>query len=703
VTNSSYLVKRFFEAGLGKRSLGGLQEYRYARAKMPLDRDDAIFIYLSDPFFRLLTGPQYRVEMTRRMRALGDLQLYEMAQLAAKMEGVAATSPAELVHEGFLPSALLDRCDGSRPMHHGGRPIDSLRGAPGVFLPIPDVPLGKITAGEAQSYRQFVEKYRRQWQRIDPVTVGITRRPDLERKRERVPLDVQITPYAREHYQALFQLLGPPENRWRAPIAGDLMAIDMRVQNLGQLWSAMPFWQGHLFGAVRDFSPGFTIRNGVVETIPLRASGLLGSDYPAYIGVRTERGGNSPFGSFDRHLGPTDASGCSQSPDAMFSLLEWRRVGNDGSFVWAHRKEILEAVTPVAMEQADRPSQIRFRLGDLADAKIGPALQAICYMHARRISATNAQFLSELTQQLGVRPADAARTAEQLLGARLVCPLGGEYQLDAQSRGVPRWRSTGWPRDSVYDETAVPQSYRFPFLDWLRGAEIHFNLTPTVLSVHAELDVKPGARSEPVSPKRRPRAAAVSGPYQVEKPEIVQTRASEPEPYRIADRQPLTRPFGDLAAFVDVEVPEDAAVFVNGAPTRSTGVFRRYVSSGLAPGLQYPFEFRTLMIRESQRVEQTQQVNLRAGETAHLVFTRHQATPVDTAFRIGDAVLVSTDRAPLAIGDAVLARIPQGRRLPVLQIQDGWLWTLTEENGRRLEGWVPMENVILSSRTSARR
>jgi len=54
---------------------------------------------------------------------------------------------------------------------------------------------------------------------------------------------------------------------------------------------------------------------------------------------------------------------------------------------------------------------------------------------------------------------------------------------------------------------------------------------------------------------------------------------------------------------------------------------------------------------------------------------------------------------PLAVSDTVLARIPQGRRLTVLQVQGDWVWTSTEENGRRVEGWVPAENVILFART----
>jgi uncharacterized protein (TIGR03000 family) len=494
-------------------------------------------------------------------------------------------------------------------------------------------------------------------------------------------------------------VLGPADRQWRVPAAGDLLAIDMRVGNLQRLWSAIPFGQGYLFGGVRDFSPSCTIADGQVETVPLRAGSLLDTDYPAYLGLKTQNGRADPLRSLDRHGGPADALGYSQSPEAFFSLLEWRYTGEDGLIAWAHRKDILEAVVPAGMEETERPAQIRFRLGDLGESKFGAALQAICYMHARRISTTNTHFLAELTQQLGIPAAEARVAAEELLGAKLVCPLGGEYRLEPRGGTAPHWKSTGWPRESVYDETAVPGNYRFSFLQWLHGAEIYFNLTPTVLSVHAELEVATRSGAELAEPGSRPRAASRPQPYVAERPVIVPAQALEPEPRPMRIDKPAASSDARGTAFFDVDVPDGALVFVNGAPTRSKGTFRRYVSSGLAPGLWYPFEVRVLMTREGQRVEQIQRVRLRAGETKHLVFTPQQAVPVDTVLGAGGVVLVAADGTPLAVSDTVLARIPQGRRLTVLQTQGDWVWTFTEENGRRIEGWVPAENVVLFART----
>jgi hypothetical protein len=61
-------------------------------------------------------------------------------------------------------------------------------------------------------------------------------------------------------------------------------------------------------------------------------------------------------------------------------------------------------------------------------------------------------------------------------------------------------------------------------------------------------------------------------------------------------------------------------------------------------------------------------------------------------------VLVTTDGARLAVSDKVLAHVPQGRQLTVLQIEDTWIWTSIEENGSRIEGWLAADDLILFAR-----
>src|SRR5262249_12367527 len=114
VATSQTIVRRFFEAGTGKESLADLKEFHYARALMPLAREDTLFVYLSDPWFRLLVSPEYRVEMTRRMQAEAEIELVHLARLAARAEKQPAETLDQLIAGGFLPRSLGRRPDGSR-------------------------------------------------------------------------------------------------------------------------------------------------------------------------------------------------------------------------------------------------------------------------------------------------------------------------------------------------------------------------------------------------------------------------------------------------------------------------------------------------------------------------------------------------------------------------------------------------------------
>lgn len=82
-------------------------------------------------------------------------------------------------------------------------------------------------------------------------------------------------------------------------------------------------------------------------------------------------------------------------------------------------------------------------------------------------------------------------------------------------------------------------------------------------------------------------------------------------------------------ALLSVNVPASARVFVNGRPTSSTGALRRYISRGLQPGMSYTYEVRAEATINGETVEETQVVQLRAGDTARLEF-RLQPKPETT-------------------------------------------------------------------------
>ena len=76
----------------------------------------------------------------------------------------------------------------------------------------------------------------------------------------------------------------------------------------------------------------------------------------------------------------------------------------------------------------------------------------------------------------------------------------------------------------------------------------------------------------------------------------------------------------DQVAHVTVRVPADAVIWFNGAKTTQTGPVREFVSPPLASGYQYTYELQARWTEAGQTVTQTQQVAVRPGERAFVVF-----------------------------------------------------------------------------------
>lgn len=73
-------------------------------------------------------------------------------------------------------------------------------------------------------------------------------------------------------------------------------------------------------------------------------------------------------------------------------------------------------------------------------------------------------------------------------------------------------------------------------------------------------------------------------------------------------------------AQLNVQVPADATVIVNGHLTQSTGADRQYVSKGLEAGRSYRYELLVELVRGEQTLRQTKTVELRANQSASLQF-----------------------------------------------------------------------------------
>jgi hypothetical protein len=466
-TTSLELVKRFYAAGAGRDALGKTEEFRYARSLMSLDRDDTVFLYMSDAFFRNITAPHYRVEMARRLVAVADIELVQLAKLAAAGEGKPGGSVEELIEGSLLPPKFGPLPDGSHVVIDGGDVYDSLRGRRGSFLPVPDVPVSRVASFEADEYNRFADFYRARWGRIDPVIVGL-KKTSLSQGREQVTADVLMTPLAPGHFDCLRKYAGPADPLRMAPLAGDLAVFDFVMPNQ------------RVFGALRDFGPPGDIEFG--RLLPL---GHLRDWLVGYVGTLGEVG---VLGFLNIGFPPPDAAGYSVSP-----IGGWRRQF-DHYTVFSFHPQILAEVTPqLRLEEAKRPAQLRVRIDDPTNARIMPLANNWAYWRTRETSLNNLRLLQAMDQQLHVPPESCRQAAEFLLDAKLIDPLGGQYVYRAEGENFGRWTSTileNQPAAGGPLTSKAPEGYLAPPWTWFRGLDLEASMTEKNLSAHAEIIMK---------------------------------------------------------------------------------------------------------------------------------------------------------------------------------------------------------------------
>ncbi len=471
VTNSRELVRRFYEAGAGKDALASLDEFRYARSQHSLTEPSTAFLHLSDNFFRNLLSPKYRAEMTRRALADVEIENMELARLAARAEAVKIESVDDVFRLGFLPAAAAKRPDGSKVVLSNGRYIDSLRGARGFFIPVADMEITKLTLREVEAYAHFKRQYAQVWERVDPVTINITKQPIAERPgRERVVLQIRICPVARSRYGFVSNFFAPPQTKRLASIPGSL--FELQARGKGPQFSAYC-----LFGAIdgefpTEIKAGQIVRGGLEQELkPL----FFVTDNRQLVNDFIRPGKFEDDRDYD-------------TPQSWFG---WLRQTRDFT-VLAGAKELLGHVAPnLKFEEAERPAQLRLRVADLSAAKAFARIRADSYLNDARISVGTAVLLNDLTQEFRLAPNDGLDVAERVLNGRVTCMLGGELKHAPAPEDFAHWRSSKLTAGRMRSINAVPNDYRCRVLDWWHGLDLEFSITEQTLHVRAELEIQP--------------------------------------------------------------------------------------------------------------------------------------------------------------------------------------------------------------------
>ncbi len=472
VSSSRYIVKRFFEAAEGKRSLAGNLDFIRARHIMPLDRQDTVFVYLSRQFFHNLLSPRYQIELARRNRSLANIQLFQLAQMAAASEGFASDSVQQMILHGLLPQNFNQLPDGSHCDFNGEQWVDTLRGRRGYFKPIADMPIESITPAESAWLEDRLSTFDRELQQVDPLVVAIKR---FERGGdvERVIFDARISPFGQQSYGWLATLLGPPMEYQITSGADDLISFQASLAGNGWLGNGEPF---QLFAAVQgDLPPKTDLRpTNILEVYQLLKS------TPGYLGAWPKPGYLDRLPALGR---VPDENGYTYS-----RILDlWRLQHGQFSLVSFERDRLEQVRHQLQIVPAERPAQVRLRVGDLANSNLKTWANVMYFQRGWKTSVANVRLLNAMIQQFRLPPPAALERAEQLLGVRLVCPLGGQFQLTPTPSGRAVWVSDQWP---AFANPVVPDEYVAPPLEWFRGLQLDVYQLQTQFIVHGALDIQ---------------------------------------------------------------------------------------------------------------------------------------------------------------------------------------------------------------------
>ncbi len=524
VTNSQHLVSRFIQASQGINSLGALNEFRHARSqtsqiiKRRLNQEPLAMLYLSDPFFQHLISPGFRIELTRRHQAENELRQFQLALMMAKSERLDATTIDRLIELKYFPPRFGTRPDASYLILERGNLRDSLRGAMGYFTPIADVPPQQATRTEVIAYQQFIVEYSQKWRKIDPVTVVFSSDQPDGNGIFRVGLDIVITPYAQQHYATLREHLATAGGQRVAPMRNDLVSLDTSIRLEHDSFSSHRLYLG-----LRDDDVPFMLKHGEIELLN-EARGTSYAKNNSYAAIsppsnemlkflasvfnrvqrehdvrkvavaplppapRPPANGVGPFGLLGFLIaGVVVNNNHNLLKDTLQHLLP---VASNYEWTVASLNQSLreEALQEIATEWVNDAPQVRLRVGSLSNSKVEPYIQAYTYLASRRTSYENSRFLNDATEWLQLPIEESRQSIETVLGTQLRCPLGGDFQLN-HGDGHSCWTGTRWPTASLFTETTTPASWKFSFLDWLRGLELQFNLEQTTLRANINLKI----------------------------------------------------------------------------------------------------------------------------------------------------------------------------------------------------------------------
>ncbi|HYO25578.1 MAG TPA: hypothetical protein VEQ85_11600 [Lacipirellulaceae bacterium] len=477
VTTSLRLVHRFLQAGAGERSLATSAGFLHVRRELPHDRADAVFAYLSPEFVRELTSPAVWIEAQRRARSQREVDVRRLARLEAAAEGISATTVEELMAADILPAGFASRWDGSALLESESGPSDSQRGRIGYFVPTGDRDVEGATPTEAAAYRRFCDRFRAEVGQTPPLAVAIQRLPLADGSGETLAADLVATPLEHVKLGRFADMLGEPSSDRVASVPGDVARLELVLESI-----ASPLLGGndephHLFVGVRDFRTPLVVERGRVGP-----AGRPAELVRMYVGAWPRPGMLRLFAAPEAAEGPQAAPG--GAPDT------WQ-ARRDDFLLMSFKPDLVDEVLPqLAVAPAPRPAQAWLEVDDLTGKDLAAAINAFGYMRTRETSVAASRLMNTLANQLHAPPDQCRAIAEELVDGTFLCPLGGEYQLEAVADGLPQWTSTAIAPANRFLLTEPPADFQLPLLTWFRGLRGDLVLEKGGrLAAHVEVDM----------------------------------------------------------------------------------------------------------------------------------------------------------------------------------------------------------------------
>lgn len=478
VSTSRTLVTRFLQAGQGEGSLAALPSFQRARRHYPLERDDTIFVFLSEKFGENLASPHYFVENRRRLRAAREQQIAQLALLAARCEGIEAQSTEQLAALGILPNGFGTRADGSHLTQRGEETVDSSRGLRGFYVPVADMAVEQISPTEQAAYLEFTKQQRASFPSLPAVAAAVKHWPGENGDNESISVDLHFQGSLRSVLGKAGTWLAQPADLRKQPVAGDVLSAEAVIEissPLGGLDAA----EHHLFGGLRDYRAPLLVRHGSLSASVAQSELVRG-----YLGAWPKPGVLGWFAGSDVTL--------ADQPQRVGDEL-WQAKQDEFLLVSFKSDVIREVLPQLQIVPAQRPAQLWVRLEDLTNTLMAENVTALGYMRTRDTSAAGSRMMNALANQLHVPRDQCRELAEQLIDGKFVCPLGGEYQLYEPERGLETWASSALPAQNRFLLSEVPEDYQLPLLTWFRGFEGELRLGDRDAGLHVEVQMTKAA------------------------------------------------------------------------------------------------------------------------------------------------------------------------------------------------------------------